>query len=235
MPLLVGYHRPESLRDAVALLAQPRHVPLAGGTILNADRLRSDLVGVDLQSLGLDSIEAKQSNASIGSMVRLSQIAEAFDGDLLSVAALRELPSTLRTVGTVGGSVAVAGSENLIVAALLASAATVEIEDGSVRDLADYLAQPGGLIVAIHVETSGNWAFEHTGRTPMDTPIVAAMGRTSTSGLTISLTGVSSTPVAVRSIAEVEQIIPTGDFRGSSEYRHHLAVKLSERVIGALS
>lgn len=235
MPLLVGYHRPESLDDAVALLAQPHHVPLAGGTILNADRSRSDLIGVDLQSLGLDSIEVNQSRASIGSMARLSEIAEAFNGDLLSVAAMRELPSTLRSVGTIGGSVAVAGSENLIVGALLASAATVEIEDGSVHNLADYLVHPSGLIVAIHVETSGDWAFEHTGRTPMDTPIVAAMGRSSAKGLTISLTGVSSTPVAVESMKEVEQIIPEGDFRGSSEYRHHLAVKLSERVIGALS
>lgn len=235
MPLLVGYHRPNTLSEAVSLLAQPHYVPLAGGTVLNADRSRSDLIGVDLQALGLDSITRDNSHATIGAMVRLSDVVGAFDGDLLSEAAHRELPSTLRTIGTVGGSVAVAGSENLVVAALLASSATVETDDGERRDLVDFLEDPRGLIVAVDVYTSGSWAFEHTGRTPMDTPIVAAMGRATANGLIISLTGVSSTPVAVSSVDEVEHIIPIGDFRGSSEYRHHLAVKLTERVIGALS
>ncbi len=235
MPLLVGYHRPNTLSEAVSLLAQPHHVPLAGGTVLNADRSRSDLVGVDLQALGLDSIAHENSTATIGAMVRLSEVVGAFDGDLLSEAARRELPSTLRTVGTVGGSVAVAGSENLVVAALLASSATVATDDEERRDLVDFLAEPRGLIVSVDVDTSGSWVFEHTGRTPMDTPIVAAMGRATANGLSISVTGVSSTPVAVSSVDEVEHIIPIGDFRGSSEYRHHLAVKLTERVIGALS
>lgn len=235
VPLLVGYHRPGSLREAVDLLAQPHHVPLAGGTHLNADRSRSELIGVDLQSLGLDSISIEGSTATIGAMVRLSEVEREFEGDLLSVAARRELPSALRTLGTVGGSVAVSGGENLIVAALLASSATLEFESGSRCDLVDYLADPSGLITSVHVDTSGPWALEQTGRTPMDTPIVAAMGRTSNDGFIIALTGVSTVPIVVTSIEEVEQIIPPGDFRGSSEYRHHLAVKLSERVIGALS
>lgn len=235
MPLLAEYHRPQSLKDAVALLAQPRHIPLAGGTIINADRERSDLVGVDLQALGLDSIEVEATKASIGAMARLSEIEQVFDGDLLGLAARRELPSTLRTLGTIGGTVAAAESESLVLAALLASCATVETEDGSTQTLGDFLANPRGLIVSVQLETTSDWAFKHTGRTPMDTPIVAAMGRLSSDGITIALTGVASLPIAVRSLDEVNQIIPPADFRGSSEFRHHLAVKLSERVIGALS
>jgi CO/xanthine dehydrogenase FAD-binding subunit len=34
---------------------------------------------------------------------------------------------------------------------------------------------------------------------------------------------------------DINQLIPIDDFRGSSEYRHHLAVTLGERVLGDMS
>jgi len=235
VPLLAGYHRPETLDEAVALLSQPQHIPLAGGTVINADRHRSGYVGVDLQSLGLNNIQFEGSSASVGAMVRVADIEHTFPHDLLGVAARRELPSTLRTLGTIGGAVAAAGQESLLLAALLASSATVTTADGKSTPLDEFLRSPNGLITTVELHTSTDWAFEHTGRTPMDTPIVAVAGRRSSSGPILAITGVSSVPELARSLDEVEQLIPFSDFRGSSEYRHHLAVKLSQRVLGALS
>jgi len=235
VPLLVDYLRPESLDEAVSLLSRPHHIPLAGGTVINADRHRSQYVGVDLQSLGLDTITTEGDTSIVGAMVRVADIERRFSGDLLGVAARRELPSTLRTIGTIGGAVASADRESLLVAALLASSATVTTADGVSTPLHDFLQSPSGLITSVELHTSTDWAIEHTGRTPMDTPIVAVAGRRSSNGLIFAITGVSRVPVLARSSDEVEQLIPFSDFRGSSEYRHHLAVKLCQRVTGALS
>ena len=235
MPLLVNYHRPESLDEAVSLLSRPHHIPLAGGTVINADRRRSEYVGVDLQALGLDTISIDGVSSTVGAMVRVADVERSFPGDLLGVAARRELPSTLRTIGTVGGAVASADRESLLVAALLASSATVTTAEGVSTPLQEFLRSPSGLITSVELQTSNDWALEHTGRTPMDSPIVAVAGRLDSNGPILAITGVSTVPELARSLDEVEQLIPFSDFRGSSEYRHHLAVKLSQRVIGALS
>ena len=235
VPLVVEYHRPESLAEAVELLQQPHHVALAGGTVVNADRNRSQLLAVDLQSLGLEVVSREASRVHFGAMCRLSEVERHCSGDLLAEAARRELPSTLRTVGTVGGAVAAGGGESLMVAALMASGATVRTANDDEVSVERYVSAPGELIVGVDVTAEGAWAIEHTGRTPMDTPIVAAVGRRSEDGITLALTGVAAQPVVARSIDDINQLIPIDDFRGSSEYRHHLAVTLGERVLGDLS
>lgn len=235
VPLVVEYHRPESVAEAVELLQQPDHIALAGGTVVNADRNRSQLVAVDLQSLGLDVVSRGASRVQFGAMCRLSDVERQCGGDLLAEAARRELPSTLRTVGTVGGTVAVGGGESLMLAALMASGASVRTANGDEVSVERYVSAPGDLIVGVDVTAEGAWTIEHTGRTPMDTPIVAVVGRRSEDGITLALTGVAAQPVVARSIDDINQLIPIDDFRGSSEYRHHLAVKLGERVLGDLS
>ena len=235
VPLIVEYHRPESLAEAVELLERPDHVALAGGTVVNADRNRSQLVAVDLQSLGLDVVSREASRVQFGAMCRLSEVEKQCSGDLLAEAARRELPSTLRTVGTVGGTVAAGGGESLMLAALMASGASVRTVNGGEVSVERYLSAPSELIVGVDVNAEGAWTIEHTGRTPMDTPIVAVVGRRSEDGITLALTGVGTQPVVARSLDDIKQLIPIDDFRGSSEYRHHLSVTLGERVLGDLS
>lgn len=235
VPLIVEYHRPESLAEAVELLQQPDHVALAGGTVLNADRNRSQLVSVDLQSLGLDMVSREASRIQFGAMCRLAEVERQCIGDLLAEVARRELPSTLRTVGTVGGTVAAGGGESLMLAALMVSGGSVQTAKGDEVSVERYVSAPGDLIVGVDVTAEGAWAIEHTGRTPMDTPIVAVVGRRSGDNITLAVTGIGSQPVVARSLDDINQLIPIDDFRGSSEYRHHLAVTLGERVLGDLS
>ena len=244
MPLVTAYHRPGSLREALELLSSPRRVALAGGTTLNADREPSDLEAVDLQALGLDGITADP-----GGRVRLGATAtlDAVRRSDLVPGGLRELaraeqPSTLRTLATVGGLVAEASGESVLLAGLLAHDAQVELAGPgdagpSQRTLAELLAagiSPGSLVTAVTVDPAGRTAYAGTGRTPADVPIVAAFGRRTDGFVAMALTGVAEYPVLVDVHDPTAGLDPAGDFRGSREYRLHLAATLTDRVMQEL-
>ncbi|MEE3102970.1 MAG: hypothetical protein VX316_04380, partial [Actinomycetota bacterium] len=66
MPRALTYHRPASLDEALALLALDDHVPLGGGTILNADDDPTPVTMVDLQALDLGGITPDGDEITIG-------------------------------------------------------------------------------------------------------------------------------------------------------------------------
>jgi CO/xanthine dehydrogenase FAD-binding subunit len=240
VPLVAAYHRPTDLAEALDLLADPRRVPLAGGTVLNADRVPSHLEAVDLQDLGLDSATTVETadgpRLAVGAMVRLEMLRRLLPDDLIAEAARRELPSGLRTLATVGGTIAVADPDSVLLAALLVSDCTVDTADGSTRSLSDVLSQPGRtLVTGIHCTVGGSGSLHATGRTPMDTPIVAAVGRRVGDRVTVALTGVAPTPVLVDPSDPTGAIEPRSDFRGSAEYRRRLATVLTDRVMEEVS
>jgi len=244
VPLVTAYHRPASLGEALDLLSSPRRAALAGGTTLNSDREPSDLEAVDLQALGLDRIAAAGGGrVSLGATATLDAVRR---GELLPES-LRELaraeqPSTLRTLATVGGLVAKASAESLLLAALLAHEARVELagpgDAGSAEHgLGELLAAgltAGSLITAVTVDPSGSTAVSRTGRTPADVPIVGAYGRRTDGFVAMALTGVADHPVLVDVHDPTAGLDPAGDFRGSREYRLHLAVTLTARVMQEL-
>ena len=244
VPLVTAYHRPGSLGEALELLISPQRVALAGGTTLNADREPSEFEAVDLQALGLGSITADNEG-----LVRLGATATLDDvrrSDLLPES-LRELaraeqPSTLRTLATVGGLVAKASAESLLLAGLLAHEGRVELagptDGASQHRLVEVLAAgvaPGSLITAVTIDPAGRTAVSGTGRTPADVPIVAAYGRRTPGFVAMAVTGVADHPVMVDVFDPVAGLDPAGDFRGSREYRLHLARTLTARVMGELS
>jgi len=243
MPLVAGYHRPGSLTAALELLRSPERAPLAGGTVLNADRAPSGIEAVDLQALGLDGIEAADSGrVTLGATATL----EAARRCELLPARLRELaraemPSALRTLATVGGLVACGGSESPLLAALLAHDGRVGLADldgGRDVSLAELLRAglpAGTLITAVTVDVRGTAAVAATGRTPADAPIVAAYARVVDGSITLALSGVADHPVLVDAGDPTSGLHPEGDFRGSAEYRLHLARTLAARVIGELN
>ena len=244
VPLVTAYHRPGSLGEALELLSSPQRVALAGGTTLNADREPSEFEAVDLQALGLGSITADD-----GGRVRLGATATLDDvwrfgllPESLRELARAEQPSTLRTLATVGGLVAKASAESLLLAGLLAHEGRAELagpgRDGpSQHGLAEVLAAglaPGSLITAVTIDPAGRTAMSGTGRTPADVPIVAAYGRRTPGFVAMALTGVADRPVMVDVFDPVAGLDPAGDFRGSREYRLHLARTLTDRVMGEL-
>jgi CO/xanthine dehydrogenase FAD-binding subunit len=235
---LVGYHRPETLAEAVRLLDEPNRMVLAGGTAIRHSCDGEPVELVDLQALGLDQIVPRGAVLHLGATVRLQSLVDSEAVPrLIRKAAGAEQPSTLRSLATVGGTIGAADAESLLIAALLVLDATVQFADGRSDELAHVLEaglSASGLIVGVSVSTYGDTAMATTGRTPADTPIVAAMARSTGQGIRLALTGVAATPVLAESDS-LDLLEPPGDFRGSTEYRRHLATVLSARVLEELS
>jgi len=235
---LEAYHRPTSVADAIDLLASPHRVVLAGGTTLRHDGGAMSTEVVDLQALGLDRIERDGEVVLIEAMATLQDLADAAAvPDLIRTAARTELPSTLRTLATVGGTVGAAWADSLLLTALLVHDTSVRFADGRSRPLSSVLSDGFAateLIVAVEAQASGTTSVARTGRTPSDDPIVAAAGRATDNGIRLALCGIARTPELVE-IGGLDRLEPPGDFRGSTEYRRHLAKVLSDRVIGELS
>ena len=238
MHQLVGYHRPAAVAEAVRLLAAPNRVALAGGTTIRHDGGATPVELVDLQALGLGSIDANGPHLRLGATVTLQALAdnEAVP-DLIRSTARAELPSTLRSLATVGGTVGSAENDSLLLASLLVHDASVHFADETSAPLQSVLdsgLDAGALIVGVTVASLGATAMAVTARTPADHPIVAAVGRVTEAGVRLALCGIASTPRLVDP-ADVEALEPPGDFRGSPRYRRHLAMVLSARVLGELA
>ncbi|MEL6983365.1 MAG: FAD binding domain-containing protein [Actinomycetota bacterium] len=243
---MAAYHRPNDLDGALDLLAEPNRVALAGGTVLNADREPPAIEVVDLQAIGLDEISADGDRLRIGAMVTLDRLA---DHDAtpawLAKLATAELPSTLRTAATVGGPVAAGGGESVLLAALLAAGAVLEVrtpgDEGSGPVEIDAGAavsaglDPASLITSISIDGASQGAVASTARTPADVPIVAAVAARAAGGaVRLALTGVASSPVLVEPDDPTAGLDPPGDFRGSPDFRRHLATVLAARAIAVI-
>jgi CO/xanthine dehydrogenase FAD-binding subunit len=234
------YWRPTTWAQTFDLLERPGAVVLAGGTRLNAGSSAEAVEVVDLQALHLDGIRAEPGDVlRIGAMVTLQQLVDSTDvPGLVREAARREQPSTLRAQGTVGGCLATGDAESELVAALLVHEAVVQVATGDVTDafplervLDELPLLPGCVLTSLSIRTDGVTAAARTARTPADRAIVAALGRATSHGRQIALTGVAPTPVLVQ---PGDELRPVGDFRGSSEYRRALAEVLVHRVEEAL-
>jgi carbon-monoxide dehydrogenase medium subunit len=244
MATIRAYHRPESLEEALALLAgtEADATILAGGTVVNGRPEEAPTDVVDLQALGLDAIRADGDRLELGSMVRLSDLAASdLAPALLRDLAKREAPNTLRNAATVGGTIAAADPESELLAGLLAFEATVTVVQSIGSEsipldelLADRSRLGLGIITSAVVEVGGDAVAERTGRTPADRPIVTAVARRAEDGsVRLALTGVDKTPVLVDPAA-LDGLEPPADFRGSTVYRKELAGVLARRTMNRL-
>ena len=236
MAHVIGYHRPSSLDEAWSLLTAPgtKRVILGGGTTVNAATDPDPVEVVDLQALGINTIDTADGRVVVGATATLADFAASnhVPGPLAELAR-REAPNTLRAVATVGGLLAVGDPESELLAGLLvhdASVAILDAEGTRDRTLSDVLGLGlgGGIITGLTFDPTGATAATGIGRTPGDRPIVAAVARKTESGeVRVAMCGVAMTPVLIEAVADLD---PPADFRGSSGYRRHLAETLLERV-----
>lgn len=247
MSQLKAYHRPTTINDALQLLAQPsiRSAVVAGGTYIVPHLGETVEAVIDLQALGLTELAADSQSLTAGAMVTLQTLVNSdATPSLLRESALYEGPNTFRHMGTIGGSIISANKESEFVAALLVFEAQITLQtlSGSrTLALADFLkdipsALAGGLITAVSIATGGKTASARVARTPLDSPIVAALARRSADGSTrLALCGVANMPVLIDPASNIKAAVnPPADFRGSTEYRRQMAATLSRRVLEEL-
>jgi CO/xanthine dehydrogenase FAD-binding subunit len=186
--MIKTYHRPQTMEEALALLAQPHTLPLGGGTALASTAsganarfplsVREDIDVVDLQALGLDTIGRSGNHLELGATVTLQSLLESEHCPAALKSALRlEAPLNIRNTATVAGTLVACDGRSTFATVLLALDAKLEISEAvnqsRVSALGDFLPlRPRGLITAITIPLNVKLAFDYVARTPSDKPIV---------------------------------------------------------------
>lgn len=217
--MIIEYHRPQNLEEALTLLARndPVTLPLGGGSALNKPS-PDPIAVVDLQALGLGGLRVQGGSLELGAALTLSALAEASPGPDgldetgkaplqpdLRRAMLLEATYNLRQVATAAGTLAAADGRSPWTVALLALDAQLSLYRRGSHDLdqlslGDYLpmreVMRGALITRLSLPLNVRLAYEYVARTPADWPLVCAGVARWPSGRTrVALGGFGKAPV----------------------------------------
>jgi probable selenate reductase FAD-binding subunit len=211
------YVRPESVGDAVAYVqSTPNAAYLGGGAWTVAHGSSTIEVVVDLQALGLDSVEGGLEDLQIGTMVRLQQLIDHADAGtiadgILAKAARFTQSRTLREQGTLGGTLMTGDSADPLTTALMTLDTTLSYADPVLHTAPftsfvayrDRLIKTKVLLTELQIKRPAPRsasAFEVVGRTPRDKPIVCAASTVTVDeglpvALSIAVGGADTRPV----------------------------------------
>jgi CO/xanthine dehydrogenase FAD-binding subunit len=250
--MITTYRRPQTLDEALTLLAQPGMLPLGGGTLLSHPAAGS--VGVvDLQALGLDSIKKSGNNLEIGATVTLQQLLESTScPPPLRTALKLEAPLNLRNAATVAGALVACDGRSTFATLLLAADAKLEQKklnnteiETRVSGVGEFLPlRTAGLVTVITLPLNVKLAFEYVSRTPADKPIVcAALAQWSSGRTRLALGGFGKSPLLAADGTEAEGLEAAarnafheaGDEWASAEYRMDVGATLAKRCLENLS
>ena len=250
--MIIEYHRPLNVEDAVRLLARPeiKTLPMGGGSVINAPTQERFAV-VDLQELGLDSIVDRGSMLTIGATATLQALLEWPDlsGEIKRVIQL-EASYNLRQVATAAGTLVAADGRSPFAAALLALDAQLSLLPGDEQVGSGELLLMRGdrlrgrLITHLNIPLNAKFSYQYVARTPVDLPIVSAAVALWPSGRTrLALGGYGSMPALAMDGPEAvgaenaaqSAYNNAGDEWASAEYRKEVAVTLTRRCLKDLA
>lgn len=257
--MIAEYHRPNTLPEALALLSRSEIEtrPLAGGTALDRQAVDRFAV-VDLQNLGLNTLQARGNSLQLGAMLTLQNLLDSTQAhdfaapgitEGLSKAIQHEATINLRQMATIAGTLVVAEGRSPFTTALLALDAEIIIEPGAetenLGNLLPFRSQKleKRLITQINLPSAPRLAYEYVARTPADRPIVCAALALWPSGRarlglggygiapTLAFDGNESSHLEIAAQSAYEQ---AGDEKASAEYRSQIAGVLAKRCLTAL-
>ncbi|HVN55916.1 MAG TPA: FAD binding domain-containing protein [Anaerolineaceae bacterium] len=256
--MIVEYHRPHTMEEALALLSRktPRTVPLGGGTFLNRGRFTADestFAVIDLQGLDLAWIEPVGNILAVGAMATLQDL---WDRDNLPLAVRQalqhELNFNLRQVASLAGFLVAADGRSALATLLLAMDARLVWAPGEKEiSLGDWLPlrgdpnteKPGSLILSVKIPLQSKVAFAAVSRSPLDWPLVCSAVAQWPSGRTrLALGGFGRSPVLAMDgpgatgteEAAKDASSQAGDEWASAEYRESMAGVLTRRCLNQI-
>jgi carbon-monoxide dehydrogenase medium subunit len=256
------YHRPSTLKDALATGAKDEAKYLAGGqSLVQAMKLRlaapSDLV--DLNALAdLKALKADAGAVTVGAMVRHAEVASssAVQKSIPALAALAGMigDRQVRHMGTIGGSLANNDPAADYPAAVLGLGATIttnkrKIEaDKFFKGLYETALEPGELITSVSFPVPKRAAYMKFKNPASRFAIVGVFVADFGNGVRVGVTGAG--PSAFRQ-AEMEKALSAKfapesvagikvkadglntDLHASAEYRAHLLTVMAKRAVEA--
>ncbi len=201
--MITEYHRPDTIEEALKLLARKQPTrPLGGGTVLAAPSAAGFAV-VDLQALKLNKVSAKGRNLHIGAAATLQALLDAKSiQPALAMVIHQEATFNLRQTATVAGAMVAADGRSPLAVALLALDVQLELQPrDEILGYGDLLALRqeklrGRLITKIVISTQPRLSYHYVARTPADLPIVCLALAAWPSGRTrLAVGGFGATPV----------------------------------------
>ncbi|MFO8036933.1 MAG: FAD binding domain-containing protein [Anaerolineales bacterium] len=253
--MIVAYHRPQRVEDALTLLARsdPKTVILGGGLYLNQKQM-ADIAVVDVQALGLNTIQPKGNVLILGSAVTLQELLTSGEAqDALAKSIRHQDPYNRRQVATLMGTVMAADGRSPFTTALLALDPILEIaragEEREESHLGDVLPLreerlSGALVTYISIPSKARLAYEYVARSPADYPLVSAAVAQWPSGRTrVVLGGCGDQPIMVLDgptadgavVAARDAYSRAEDAWAGADYRSDVAGILVERCMKGLT
>jgi CO/xanthine dehydrogenase FAD-binding subunit len=246
--MITSYHRPQTLEEALKLLARPDTLPLGGGTWINTPAFQGEAAVVDLQALGLNRIQSAGGNLEIGAMVTLQQLLESDQTPEGLIQAIKlDAPLNVRHAATLAGTLVTGDGRSALATVLLALDArlTVISEQSSAISFGEFLPlRPRGLITSVTIPANVRLAFDYVARTPSDHPIVCAgLVRWPAGRARLALGGYGKSPMLAMDGPEpggVEAAArnafhEAGDELAGAAYRADVAATLAKRCLESLA
>jgi CO/xanthine dehydrogenase FAD-binding subunit len=257
--MIIEYHRPNTLEEAITLLSRshPDTRPIAGGTQINQPDPQEFAV-VDLQKIGLSTIEKIGATLVFGATVTLQSVLEwiktysednKFIAEALSKALLQETTYNLRHMASVAGTIVAADGRSGFTACCLALDTELmvlpENEKIKLGDLLPLRKEKlrGRLISQLVVPVNVRLSYATISRTQTDRPIICVAITAWTSGRRrVVLGGFGKQPILVfdgneangAEIAARSAYSTAGDEWATAEYRAEMATILTKRCLDEL-
>jgi len=243
------HHEPDSMDEALQLLARPHTVALAGGVFLGREDSSARAV-VDLKKLGLNEIHHRGVHLVVGATVKLSQLVKNVNVlPEIGKAVQKEVAEDNLDKATIGGTLVVAEGLSPFATALLAVDARVHILPGSAdTSIGDFLPfrkdfLVGRLITGISIPMKVGLALRSSRHHADNRPLVwVGVARWPSGRTRVALGGVGAAPVLAFDSPEdsgidyaVEDAFSrAGDARASAKDRQAAAVQLANEGLAVL-
>lgn len=240
--MIEQFYRPESVQQAQALKHQFREdaIYFAGGSKINATPTKArQKIAIALTHLGLNQVDWQQGELHIGATTTLQRLLD----HTLTPPALREAlgfvySRHIRNQATLGGEIASAPKDSVLLPVLLALSAKVALGSGETCSLEAYLAsdKQALLLALVLPDPYRQCATRKVARSAAGLPVVtAAVSRDTQSKVRIALSGVVAQPVRLRDAEQMglqgaalekrvaDMVTPQADVCGSVAYKRYIA------------
>ena len=250
--MIVDYHRPQDITEALALVENPemKTIFIGGGSAIERYDVEPFAV-VDLQDLGLDTLQTKGKVLEIGATTTLQALYEQSQVQMdLKNAIYHEATLNLRHVATVAGTLVASDGRSPFTTAIQALDASITLMPGEEEiNIGDLLAIQGKnlgskLITKIKIPLKVQLAYEYVARSPADLPIDCAAVAILPSGRTrVALGGFGETPILAMDGPEeggeeasaLDAYSHAEDQWATAEYRQEMAQVLVKRCLSRLN